>query len=208
MQAIETEWKGYRFRSRLEARWAVFFEQLDLSWNYEPQGFILGTGKRYLPDFKVETPYPFDYWYEVKHEGVKEDDKFDEFEESVNYKIGSDGDHRKVAKMLSGDPYTVLCESSYLICPSCGGIQGDFWDNPPKNQFWDDRICHPCDAHTPTGSGNDEMSGEISPFLPRKGVIKLDDYGAGHREIFNMKVSRAAKGARQARFEHGESPSI
>lgn len=25
IKAIETEYKGYRFRSRLEARWAVFF---------------------------------------------------------------------------------------------------------------------------------------------------------------------------------------
>jgi hypothetical protein len=26
---------GYRFRSRLGARWAVFFETLDIKWHYE-----------------------------------------------------------------------------------------------------------------------------------------------------------------------------
>lgn len=31
MKAIETRYKGYRFRSRLEARWAVFFDALGLS---------------------------------------------------------------------------------------------------------------------------------------------------------------------------------
>lgn len=54
MKAIETRYKGYRFRSRLEARWAVFFDALGLRWEYEPEGFELGGGVRYLPDFKVE----------------------------------------------------------------------------------------------------------------------------------------------------------
>lgn len=51
MKAIETKYKGYRFRSRLEARWAVFFDALGIKWEYEPEGFELGGGVRYLPDF-------------------------------------------------------------------------------------------------------------------------------------------------------------
>lgn len=50
MQAIETRYAGCRFRSRLEARWAVFFNTLGILWNYEPEGFELKAG-RYLPDF-------------------------------------------------------------------------------------------------------------------------------------------------------------
>lgn len=41
IKAIETEYKGYRFRSRLEARWAVFFDALGVEWVYEPEGFDL-----------------------------------------------------------------------------------------------------------------------------------------------------------------------
>lgn len=52
LKAIETHYKGYRFRSRLEARWAVLFDTLDLDWAYEPEGFELQHG-RYLPDFRV-----------------------------------------------------------------------------------------------------------------------------------------------------------
>ncbi len=37
--AIETHYKGFRFRSRLEARWAVFFDTVGIEWQYEPQGF-------------------------------------------------------------------------------------------------------------------------------------------------------------------------
>ena len=39
MKPIETEYAGCRFRSRLEARWAVFFDALGVRWEHEPQGF-------------------------------------------------------------------------------------------------------------------------------------------------------------------------
>lgn len=51
MKAIETSYKGYRFRSRLEARWAVFFDALGIRWDYEPEGYEMIDGTRYLPDF-------------------------------------------------------------------------------------------------------------------------------------------------------------
>lgn len=51
IKAIETSYKGYRFRSRLEARWAVFFDYLGVKWEFEPEGFELPNGQRYLPDF-------------------------------------------------------------------------------------------------------------------------------------------------------------
>jgi hypothetical protein len=61
IKAIETRYKGYRFRSRLEARWAVFFDALGLIWEYEPEGFETAGGW-YLPDFKVQHLG----WFEVK----------------------------------------------------------------------------------------------------------------------------------------------
>jgi hypothetical protein len=55
ISAIETTYKGYRFRSRLEARWAVFFDALEIKWEYEPQGYEkeMYDDKKimYLPDF-------------------------------------------------------------------------------------------------------------------------------------------------------------
>lgn len=53
IKAIETRYRGYRFRSRLEARWAVFFDALGISWEYEPEGFELSDGSWYLPDFRL-----------------------------------------------------------------------------------------------------------------------------------------------------------
>ena len=52
IQAIETKYKGYRFRSRLEARWAVFFDAIGIPWEYEPEGFETSVGG-YLPDFRL-----------------------------------------------------------------------------------------------------------------------------------------------------------
>lgn len=49
---IETVYKGYRFRSRLEARWAVFLDSLNFTFVYEPDGYDL-DGTWYLPDFWV-----------------------------------------------------------------------------------------------------------------------------------------------------------
>lgn len=55
MQAIDTFYKGYRFRSRLEARWAVVFDALGIDWVYEPEGYKLDNGECYLPDFYIPS---------------------------------------------------------------------------------------------------------------------------------------------------------
>lgn len=75
---IETIYKGYRFRSRLEARWAVFMDACGADWEYEPEGMSAVScaapgsdldeegnvireypaqtfSTRYLPDFVVHN---------------------------------------------------------------------------------------------------------------------------------------------------------
>lgn len=83
---IPTRYAGCWFRSRLEARWAVFLDTLGIRWEYEPQGFenrltcdcddppemrttpdgsasCTGHHKRYLPDFFLSDTQT---WVEVK----------------------------------------------------------------------------------------------------------------------------------------------
>lgn len=62
-RAITTRHKGFAFRSRLEARWSIFFDHLGIRWDYEPEGFELGNGLRYLPDFWLPD---FNLWIEIK----------------------------------------------------------------------------------------------------------------------------------------------
>jgi hypothetical protein len=54
VHAIETQYAGCRFRSRLEARTAVFLDHMRIDWEFEPQGYDLPSG-RYLPDFRITT---------------------------------------------------------------------------------------------------------------------------------------------------------
>jgi hypothetical protein len=56
--AIQTRFKGYLFRSRLEARWAVFFDRCREQFIYEAEGFRLPSGP-YLPDFYLQNPPGF-----------------------------------------------------------------------------------------------------------------------------------------------------
>lgn len=65
IKAIPTRYAGCRFRSRLESRWAVLFDTLKWSWEYEPQGFSLPSG-RYLPDFRLTPAGSPPVWFEVK----------------------------------------------------------------------------------------------------------------------------------------------
>jgi hypothetical protein len=60
MKPIETIYRGYRFRSRLEARWAVCLDRLGWPWVYEPQGYVLSDGTCYLPDFVLTRPHARD----------------------------------------------------------------------------------------------------------------------------------------------------
>lgn len=50
---LPSEYAGQLFRSRLEARWAIFFDALAISWEYEPEGYKLESGNCYLPDFRL-----------------------------------------------------------------------------------------------------------------------------------------------------------
>ncbi|GEM_PF-1359411 len=71
IKAINTKYKGYYFRSRLEARWAVYFDSMDLKWEYEKEGFNFGNGINYLPDFWFPE---LEMWGEVKPTELNKDE--------------------------------------------------------------------------------------------------------------------------------------
>lgn len=70
-QSIEpkpTQYGNTLFRSRLEARWAVFLDFCGnvLNWEYEPREFKLPNGWTYTPDFKVVFSGKPSLYLEVK----------------------------------------------------------------------------------------------------------------------------------------------
>lgn len=59
IKAKPTRYKGIQFRSRLEARWAAFFDKLGWQWEYEPCDF-----NGWYPDFVIFGQGPI--YVEVK----------------------------------------------------------------------------------------------------------------------------------------------
>lgn len=51
IKAYPTKYNGVQFRSRLEARWAVFFDLAGWKWEYEPLDL-----KGWSPDFRITIP--------------------------------------------------------------------------------------------------------------------------------------------------------
>lgn len=61
--SLETHFNGVDYRSRTEARWAVFFSELELVFDYEPERIQLSDGQNYLPDFYLPE---LNAYFEVK----------------------------------------------------------------------------------------------------------------------------------------------
>jgi hypothetical protein len=119
--AIETTYAGRRFRSRREARWAVLFDQLDLDWRYEPEGYVLPGNVQYLPDFELHLPGGQRLWVEVKAE-VEPNSKLsalvDESEQE-GYLVGEPMLRASVLRRRPGGGWLEMSPVTWLK-PLCG----------------------------------------------------------------------------------------
>lgn len=70
--AISTHYAGRKFRSRVEARWAVFFDAMGIRYEYEFDGFALPGAGAYLPDFMIPS---WDLFIEIKGVDPTEDER-------------------------------------------------------------------------------------------------------------------------------------
>jgi len=126
IKAIETVYQGYRFRSRLEARWAVFLTEMKIVWEYEKEGFDLGREGWYLPDFWLPKQ---DMWLEIK---PKLEGDPDLKGQSLCYQLSLHT--RKVVGLIQGNPAKNLvdginCDFSFFLF---GGLPWDlFIDDEP-----------------------------------------------------------------------------
>ena len=191
IKALPTTYRRVQFRSRLEARWAVFFDALNLHWEYEPQGFMLDNRKDkhpdscYCPDFLVRTPQGEDMWIEIKPHNVKQNDKFDKFKKLI--------DCERVY-LLSGQPSDVI--DKHRICPRCCGFEVYDWNRYSGQHRFQ---CFPCDYETPCGGGNPFEYKNIAgiPIEPYKGLLHIKSL---YHEEFHALVVEAAESARAYRF--------
>jgi hypothetical protein len=199
IQAIETRAYGHRFRSRTEARWAVFFTTLGLQWEYEPEGFNI-DGENYLPDFRVLTPQGEPIWYEVKPANVTTDSKLEKLRKALDHQRG---DHWSAirAVLLNGSPRDFF--KNHNICPRCGVLltADCFYDCGDEMGV----VCFSCDMETPSGGGNPEENDGVKgiSYYPHKGWVMTPIY---EFEYLNRCCNHAVEAATSCRFEHGETP--
>lgn len=131
---IETSYHGHRFRSRIEARWAVFFDAIGIPWQYEVEGFDL-DGIAYLPDFWLPQQ---GIWVEIKgmHPTDEEEHKAALLAEQTRHPVyifsgeikvptpsDSNLENVSTAEFYEADGYDV--DYCWCECPSCGafGVQ-------------------------------------------------------------------------------------
>lgn len=173
---IETVYRGLRFRSRLEARWAVFFDALGIKYVYKPEGYKPDE-LWYLPDFLLpdldcwfRLP-DLDCWIEVKEQPFERGDET--YEKA-----------RRLAAALRSD-VVVFCGQ---IEPVMGGwcfTGSEEYCPGPSRVWW--FPCPVCRAY---------QVGKNMADLPCGCVERAPG------EI--PEIVRAFDAARQACFEHGE----
>jgi hypothetical protein len=227
---IETLYNGYRFRSRLEAKWAVFLDTLGVKYDYEPEGYDLpvelsnspenGIGSlKYLPDFYLPAQ---EVWMEIKPDvpTAVESEKAHRlavltghnvyiFQGQIPYvtadteqhELYETGGHADVLMSDGGvDNYHFWCE-----CPSCGslGIQFDGRSDRLKC-----KMPYCCDDAIWQQKKDPSYLCPVHGSNPQPGCGRMGANGDKGYNIASPRLVRAYAAARRARFEWGETPSV
>lgn len=121
VRAIPTTYSGERFRSRLEARYAMAFDRLGLRWAYETEGLDLG-GVWYLPDFWLPDIRTF---FEVKGPLRDRLDKVWAAQDAIDREGGDDGWWEPRLLFVVGDELGSFEHSpvdcvDFVKCAECG----------------------------------------------------------------------------------------
>lgn len=233
IKAIETRYKGHRFRSRLEARWAVFFDALGVEWEYEKEGYDLGELGYYLPDFWLPK---WNCWIEVK--GVQTDDAYEKAE-CLQLSQGKDvflfgkipdrGEEvENWGTWIMEKPKIELDKSLYSITEFLCGPEGSYLG---KEVGCPVLHCGCTNTHITSARTNDNGRGNQGSayvrmscesnhewdvvFSGHKGDVGIDienvvelvsDFTLVLANLGRLKREAALTKARSARFEHGEQP--
>lgn len=186
--ALETYYNGYRFRSRLEARWAVFFDAAGIGYQYEPEGYRLSDGTAYLPDFFLPE---FNIFAEIKANRDLDDGKAERFARDFT----DFGDDYGGILVCYGDPYIMdLRFISFCEEDADGGGQFDTDDAMDVTSFLIDR-----------DHGWPFLLIEVEKAeLGFHNTDRVTGISCRPKDVDPFPIRVAAAKARQARFEHGE----
>lgn len=198
IKAIETRYRGYRFRSRLEARWAVFFDALGEPYEYEPEGFELKMSSGnfyYLPDFRLVHHHSGgQLWIEIKPKRPFTNDEIIKF-------VGFTETTDNCLIVLCGEPWHDVI--GYEFCNTIN--KGYLFSRPTKIMQ--------C-PRTIRGTKNfDESHAPHIAWLSANARQEIMDTGIKpsdadffiNRVVQSKWLMNGYLAARSARFEHGEN---
>lgn len=201
IKPIETRYNGYRFRSRLEARWAVFFDAVGMPYEYEPEGFVLDDGTTYLPDFYL--PW-FNAYVEIKRKNLSDD----ELECARDKCFSLFCDHNVITLLCKGDPLDMDME----ICCDCYDRSIDH-DVPWTDVaiFMEGTYWHGLDdegKHAIYGNGKHRISIAVGKNTDRDVAVfpYKDVFALSSLYEYRSTLQGCRLKSRMARFEHGETP--
>ena len=191
IKPIETVYNGYRFRSRLEARWAVFFQVMKIAFLYEPQGFHLKDGTLYLPDFYL--PH-FNVYVEIKSCREKDDGKAVEFALSGAEKVPG-------ILICYGDPadHDIRFVTFWESDESGGGCYDTGSGDATFEFHIEDGVAVP---HVYIPDSKTERQFFMTKNIFAEYMCPPMAFASGAMVLY------AETKARQARFEHGETPTV
>lgn len=213
IKPIETEYNGYKFRSRLEARWAVFFDALGIKYHYEPEGFNL-DGIYYLPDFYLDE---YQVYVEIKP-----------FDKSVVNYIGDFNEWEQKCSLFrkkTGKAIIICYDEPFYYYParffgwkttegSAESCETDAWFieidseikiviNDPHPDH-DVRITEDFEGSDLVVTCGEEITRNFSKYaedIIAKARVKAFPVSDGIGMIAHAQIE-----SRHARFEHGEKP--
>lgn len=197
-KAIETHYNGYRFRSRLEARWAVFFDAAGIKYEYEPEGFELDDGTKYLPDFYI--PH-----FKGRGRGINgEDGIYVEIKGNL-----TEADLHKIM-LFSGFEQRQPTDTRIIIfgqIPDVKWIPGGYWTG--SNEWYEGFYSFDYNKDEDEYFYNLLFSeGDYywaQPKVGKNGGLVLDYPDNPYDYVDNKRTAEAYMKARQARFEYGEN---
>ena len=204
MKPIQTQYRGYLFRSRLEARWAVFFDACGVKWEYEPEGYRLENGICYLPDFLL---------YDVQLGGYGFGSDISDIRSlyvEVKGQMSQAESEKIMAFYKAGltDGWPAASENPILVVsdiPAGGTLDGMYASveaEKHRASRWKTRAF--------SFATVDGMDCTAFPGINREGYLELfGESGEYNRRFIDRKATEQAyRLARQARFEYGETPGI
>lgn len=247
IQAIETVYNGYRMRSRLEARWAVFFDAMGTKYEYEKEGFDL-DGIWYLPDFWLPE---LSLWVEIKPTAATDGEKKKAYllaeKLNANACIVQGNPWVSTIELDLGKEIYPILEKDYKAHVFFGNIASAPWWHEFFGRYMFESLSeflgecrqeHP-GYHLPEVPRFDGSQGSAVKLMEIDRLYFSCKYGKSHphwrygisdenyawsedqgkltlrwhhveydHAIYTPKLRDAYIAARQARFEHGETPEI